>query len=186
MSHTTGQPGRYSRSPGGLIGALVVTVALVVGFVALRGAVFGDRSAEVEGVDWQAQVRAGRADGKLTVPAPRSLPSGWVATSASYATGSAPTWRLGVLDPEERYVGVYERLVGVEDLVEEHVDEQAEDEGTVSVAGQEWRAFSDSGGDYALARTVEQPGGNRGTVLVVGTLPPTEVRDFAAGLTTED
>ena len=183
MSQTADRPGRYRRSSGGLVGAMIVTVVLVVAYVAVRGFLFGDRSGEVSGVDWEAQVRAGRADDKLTVAAPRSLPEGWKATSASYQTGTAPSWRLGVLSPEEQYVGVYERLVGVDDLVAEHVDEDAQDEGTVSVAGEDWRVFTDSGGDYALVRTVEEPVGGRGTVLVVGTLPPTEVRDFAAGLT---
>ncbi len=184
MSQTANTPGRYSRSSGGLIGAMVVTVLLVLVFVGLRAFVFGDRSTEMTGVDWEAQVRAGRSDGKLTVPAPRSLPDGWVANSAAYATGSAPSWRLGVLDTDQLYIGVYERLAGVDDLVEEHVDEDATDEGTVSVAGEEWQVFTDDGGDYALARRVPEPGGATGTVLVVGSAPRTEVRDFAAGLTT--
>ncbi|KQT91506.1 hypothetical protein ASG49_10810 [Marmoricola sp. Leaf446] len=186
MSQSTGSPGRYRRSSGGLIGAMIVTVVLVVVYVGVRGFLFGDRSADVEGVDWEAQVRAGRADGKLTVAAPRSLPEGWKATSAAYETGTAPSWRLGVLDPDQLYVGVYERLASIDDLVQEHVDEDAQDEGTVTVAGEEWRVFTDSGGDYALARTVEEPVGGRGSVVVVGTIPPTEVRDFAAGLTTGD
>lgn len=186
MSQTSNSPGRYRRSSGGLIGAMVVTVVLVLVYVALRAFVFGDRSSEVASVDWEAQVRAGRADGKLTVPAPRSLPEGWRATSAAYETGTAASWRLGVLDPDQLYVGVYERLASVEDLVEEHVDEDPTDEGTVTVAGEEWRVFTDAGGDYALARSVEEPVGGRGAVVVVGTVPPTDVRDFAAGLTTDD
>lgn len=183
MSQTANRPGRYRRSSGGLIGAMIVTVVLVVAYVGVRSFLFGDRSTEVSGVDWEAQVRAGRADEKLTVPAPRSLPEGWKATSAVYETGSAPSWRLGVLSDDELYVGVYERLASIDDLVAEHVDEDAKAEGSVTVGGEEWKVFTDAGGDYALARTVTEPIGGKGTVLVVGSLPPTEVRDYAAGLT---
>ena len=184
MSQTTGRPGRYNRTSGGLVGVMIITVLLVVVFASVRGLVFGDRSSDVASVDWEAQVRAGRADGKLTVPAPRSLPESWRATSAAYATGTAPSWRMGVVTGDELYLGIYERLGSVADLVEEHVDANAEQGEDVTVAGETWQSFSDSGGDYALVRRVEEPQGGRGTVLVVGTVPRTEVRDYVAGLTT--
>ena len=184
MSETTGRPGRYSRTSGGLVGAMIVTVLMVVAFASVRGLVFGDRSSEVESVDWQAQVRAGRADGKLTVPAPRSLPEAWRATSAVYLTGTAPSWRMGVVTGDDRYLGIYERLSSIDDLVEDHVGDEAVKGEDVTVSGETWQSFSDPGGDYALVRRVEEPQGGTGTVLVVGTVPRTEVRDYVAGLTT--
>ena len=42
----------------------------------------------------------------------------------------------------------------------------------------EWRSFTDSGGDYALVAEVDD-----GIVLVVGTAPEQEIQDLTASLT---
>src|SRR4051794_21622377 len=78
------QGGRYQRSTGGLVGAVVVTVVAVVGIWALNALKNDHPSTPVPSVDYAAMVRAGRADHRLLVMAPPSLPKGWKATSASY------------------------------------------------------------------------------------------------------
>lgn len=174
--------GRYQRSTGGLVGAMVVTVLAVVAFAAFNALRTDRRPAPVRAVDYTAMLRAGRADHKLLVMAPATLPTGWKATSALYETGSDPTWHLGLLTDDGKYVGVEEARGGVSDLVEEHVDPDAQQGKDVTIAGETYQTWTDAGGDYAVSRTVRTGGTNRESWLVVGTAPRAEIRDFAARL----
>jgi hypothetical protein len=172
---------RYQRSTGGLLGAMIVTVLLVVGFAGFRALTRDNGPTPVRAVDYTAQVRAGRADGKLTVFAPDRLPLGWKATSATYETGSAPSWHLGTLTDGGAYVGLEESRRSVDDLVTEHVDENAERGKDLELAGATWQTWTDAGGDYALARTLDGPQG-RETLLVVGSGKQRDVQQLAGDL----
>jgi hypothetical protein len=174
--------GRYQRSTGGLVGAMLVTVVLVAGFAGLNALKTDHPSTPVRAVDYQTVVKGGRADGKLLVMAPTSLPSGWKATSADYSTGSDPTWHLGVLTDQQKYVGVEEAEGRVDDLVEQHVDPDAVQGKDVTIAGQRYQTWTDSDGDYAVSRTVRDQGGPVESYLVVGSAPEADIRDFAASL----
>jgi hypothetical protein len=133
-------------------------------------------------VEWQPMVRAGRADHKLVLMAPASLPSGWKATSAEYLTGPRPTWHLGLLTDKNKYVGVEEAAGGVQGLVDEHVDADAEKGPEVTIAGETWQSWHDLDGDYAVSRTLEALSGGSESVLVVGSAPAATIRDFAGSL----
>ncbi len=174
--------GGYKRSSGGLLAALLVTVVAVTAFAGLRALILPDAAREQPSVDWEAQVRAGQSDGKLQIAAPETLPEDWRATTAVYTTGSDPSWQLGLLTGDESYVGVYERVATVEDLVEEHVDEDAEQGDDVEIAGETWQVWTDRSGDYAVTRELREPVGERGALLVVGDAEESEVRDLAASL----
>jgi hypothetical protein len=52
----------------------------------------------------------------------------------------------------------------------------------VTVAGETWQTWTDSGGDYALVRSVEVGGRPYESVLVGGSAPAATVKDFAATL----
>jgi hypothetical protein len=175
--------GRYQRSSGGLIGALLVTVAAVLAFVGFRALTSEDKAIPVRAVDYTAAVQSARADGKLLVLAPARLPVGWKATSATYTRGLSPTWHLGLLTGDSKYVGVEEARTSIEDLVEEHVDEAAERGKEVTVGTERWQSWTDAGGDYAVARVVRGPRGAEQSVLVVGSAPAAQVRQLAASLT---
>lgn len=174
--------GRYQRSSGGLVGAMVVTVVAVVAFAAVRALTSDNQPTPIRSVDYSAMVRAGRADHKLLLMAPPSLPSGWKATSADYETGTLPTWHLGMLTDEHKYVGVEEALGGVQDLVEEHVDPNAEQGQDVTIDGETWQSWRDPEGDYAVSRSLRVSGEIRESWLVVGSAPEHTIRDFAARL----
>jgi hypothetical protein len=174
--------GRYTRSTGGLVGAMLVTVVAVVGFWGINALKTDHEVTPVPAVDYAAMVRAGRADHKLRVMAPPSLPSGWKATSATYATGTDPTWHLGTLTEKGKYVGVEEARGGVRDLVEQHVDPQAEQGKDVTIDGETYQTWSDVGGDYAVSRTLPLAGTDVESFLVVGSAPESAIRDFAATL----
>jgi hypothetical protein len=174
--------GRYTRSTGGLLGAMLVTVVAVVGFWGINALKTDHEVTPVPAVDYTAMMRAGRADHKLRVMAPPSLPSGWKATSATYQTGTDPTWHLGTLTDKGKYVGVEEARGGLRDLVDEHVDPDAEQGKDVTIGGETYQTWTDAGGDYAVARTVPLAGTDVESFLVVGSAPESTIRDFAASL----
>jgi hypothetical protein len=174
--------GRYQRSSGGLVGAMVVTVLAVVAFVALRAVTSDNEPTPVRAVDYQAMVRSGRADHKLLLMAPTSLPTGWKATSAVYQTGTAPTWHLGVLTDKGKYVGVEEALGGVQDLVDAHVDPEARQGKAITIDGATWQTWQDPDGDYAVSRSLRVAGELYESWLVVGSAPDGSIRDFAGNL----
>jgi hypothetical protein len=181
MSQTT-KPGRYQRSSGGLVGAMIVTVLAVLAFAAFR-AIFRDNAeVPVRSVDYQGSVEAARAEKLLFVVAPEKLPSGWRATSATYSPGASPSWHLGTLTAGRKYVGVEESRASIEDLVEQHVDPQAERGKDVTIDGQTWQSWTDAGGDYAVARSARSGARPVESWVVVGTAPEAEIRDFAGTL----
>ncbi len=177
-----GGPGRYSRTSGGLVGAMIVTVLAVVAFAGFRALISDNDPTPVRSVDYAASVKAARADEKLLVVAPERLPSGWTATSATYTSGATPTWHLGILTQERRYVGVEESRSSIADLASEHVDTDAARGKDVTIAGDTWQTWTDAGGDYAVARSSKVAGTTVESWLVVGTAPGEEIRDFAATL----
>lgn len=173
---------RYPRTSGGLVGAMLVTVAAVVAFVGFRSVTGDKEPTPVRAVDFQAAVATARADKQLAVMAPERLPLGWKATSATYAGGASPTWHLGMLTDDSRYVGVEEARSSVEDLVAEHVDAEAERGKDLTIGGETWQTWTDAGGDYAVARSLGAGGQSVESWLVVGTAPEDEIRDFAGTL----
>jgi hypothetical protein len=77
---------------------------------------------------------------------------------------------------------VEESRDGIEDLVEEHVDAGAERGRDVTIAGETWQTWTDTGGDYAVARSVRAGDRAVESVLVVGTAPEAEIRELAGSL----
>lgn len=194
MSQTT-KPGGYQRSSGGLAGALIVTVLAVLAFAAFRSITRDNEPVPVRSVDYRASVEAARSENELLVLAPEKLPAGWRATSATYTPGASPTWHLGLLTAAGKYVGLEESRAGIEDLVEQHVDPEAERGRDVTIAGETWQSWTDAGGDYAVARSTRSPAGAAGadgstgsggrsveSWVVVGTAPDSEIREFAGTL----
>ena len=184
MSESQGRAGgtRYQRSSGGLVGALLVTVLAVIAFVLFRGFIRDDAPTPVRAVDYMTAVKAARADQQLLVLAPDRLPLGWKMTSATYTDGPSPTWHLGALTADTKYVGVEEARTSIEDLVEEHVDAAAQQGKDVAIGGETWQTWTDAGGDYAVARSLAAGGGRTESVLVVGTAPEQQIRDYAGTL----
>ncbi len=178
------RPGRqpsYQRSASGLVAAMVVIVLVVLGWVLFRAVTSDKPETAVRTVEWTGWADSARQDGALAVLAPERLPEGWRATSAKYDTGVAPQWRLGMLTADGKFVGLVQSRASVDDLVTAHVDEDAEQGPDVEIAGHTWQSWSDSGGDHAVSRTVEH-GQLVDAVLVYGSAPEQQIREFAASL----
>lgn len=181
MSQQT--PSRYALPISGMVGAMVMVLLVVGGFVAFRALNRDNKPTPVSTVDYSGYVKSGRGDGKLTILAPSHTPDGWRATSAQYTTGVDPHWHLGILTASGRYVGLEEGLAPVSDQVEQYVGKDATRGRSVTIGGRTWQSWTDPGGDYALAQS--RPARQRGateSVLVVGSASPSQIRSFAESL----
>lgn len=172
---------RTQRSVAGMVGALIVVVAIGLVWVKIGGS--GQKATPIQTVDWAAWVKAGRTDQQLMVFAPATLPSGWRATSVDYGAGAAAHWHLGMLTDTGKYVGIEESRASTQDLAQQYVDENAVRGDDVSVAGETWQTWTDAGGDYALVRSVPVDGQPAESVLVGGSAAQDAIRDFAGSLT---
>lgn len=173
-----GQAGRYQRTAGGMVGAMLVLVAVVLGFVVFRDLNRSEPPSPVEAVDYHEAAGFARENADFAVVAPPSLPQGWRATSVRFVDGSRERWHLGLLTDEERYVGLEQSTDSPRSMVRTHVDAEADRAGGVTIEGDRWARWTDEGGDVALVRRSDGT-----TTLVVGQdVPHGELRGFVASL----
>ena len=176
------QPGRYNRSFEGLIGAIIIIVVVVLGFVVFRG-VFSDApEQDIPEVDYREQVLGLQSNGVDTVY-PTDLPEGWRATEVRFEPGDSPRLELNFFTDGNDFVGL--RLVDeeVEDLLEEAgLDRPVEEEPLVGVGdvAEQWDGWSDEDGDHAYSAEV---GG--ATVLLYGSVSADVLADVVGRLSTE-
>lgn len=170
------QPGRYQRSAAGMVGAMLVLLAVIAAFVVFRDINRNDPKSPVRQVEYEQTLSYARDQADFPLLAPESLPEGWRATSVEFVP--EPTrWHLGILTDEDRYVGLEQSRGSVDNMVETYVDRDAVRGKQVQVAGEEWRTWTDGRGDTALTRV---EGGV--TTLVVGTPELEELVDFVESL----
>ena len=174
MSET---PSRYQRSFSGMIGAMIVTLVVIAGFVVFRALNRENLELQPEPVDWQGTVKYIQSQGD-SVWYPATQPAGWTATSAEYQPGTPSLWTIGFLTPEGEFVGLHEEAASLRELVSELVDDEADEGDAVQLAGRSWRSFSDAGGDFALVAELDGQ-----TLVAYGSADPQLIRDFAASLT---
>lgn len=168
--------GRYQRSAAGMIGAMVVLVLIVLGFVVFRDLNRNEPQSPVRPVDYQETLGFAQDAVGFELLAPPSLPEGWRATSASFVP-DPPRWHLGVLTDQDRYVGLEQSRGSVDTMVETYVDRAATKGEVVRIEGEPWQSWTDEGGDTALTR---QEGGV--TTLVVGTPDREVLVDYVTSL----
>ncbi len=190
MGDMSEQPGRYQRSFGGMLGALLVLVVGVGAFVLLRDANRADPGSPVRAVDYVGPAQFAQEEARFELLTPRTLPDGWSATSVRFdPTAEVQYWHLGLLTAEERYVGLEQAERTPSAMVADFVDEEADKGGEVAIAGASWTTWTDPGrdpeadpstaprGDLAL---VHEDSGV--TTLVVGTVSQDVLTDFVASL----
>lgn len=179
----TGKPGRYQRTTNGLIGSMIVVVVAVIGVVVFRSVFRNELEVEPEPVDYLDAVAAVQTAGRE--PAyPPALPAGWIATNVEASSaGQRPEFFLAVLTDDGRFIGLRQEEDSVEDLLEEHVDEDTEEEAPLELdsgIARTWEAYSDEGGDHAYVAELGEE-----TVLVYGSAPEEDLALFAGLLVTD-
>lgn len=170
------KPNRYELPTMAMVGAMLVTVTLVAGFVLFRGALRDNDAVPVPTVEYAHLLQSGKEDGRLLMLSPRPMPSGWRATSARYTGGAGARWHLGILTSNEKYVGIEEARSSVDDLVARAVRDAEKGE-PVSIDGVDWQSWRGGTGDYVLTRSEGDV-----AVLVRSTAPATVVEGFVKRL----
>lgn len=165
---------------GGMVGAMLVVVLVVVGFVALRSLQRDQPERRPEPVDYVAAVDQARTTGVRPVH-PVELPDGWIATSVHLVGGNRPEWGMGVLTDEGSFVGVRQQDADVETLVSTFVDEEATRGSEVELEGSlpgPWQSWRDEGGDLGFTTELRDEG-----LLVYGSASRDDLETFVASLT---
>lgn len=179
---SVGSPGKYQRSAGGLVAALLVTVVAVGGLLWFLGLFRPDIGVRTGEVDY-LQIAGEAQDARLAPVYPRSLPEGWVATAYDVTAMDPTMLEIRMLTDEERFVGLHQEETSAADLVYRYVDDDATPTDIYEVRGSvanAWQGYEDEGGDTAYVAEVGDQ-----TVLVWGSASPEELRDLIGRLTTE-
>ncbi len=177
---TADGPGRYQRSIGGGVGAMVVLVVCVLAFVGLRSLTRDNGEVTPEAVDYLSAVEQVQSTG-LAAVYPPSLPSGWKATSIDYVPGKRPVWGIGMLTDDGKFVGVRQADENLSSLLTTYVDADPVQGDTVEVPGaltEEWQEWSDDGGDHAYSASLGDD-----EVLVYGRAPTEDLLTIVRSLT---
>jgi hypothetical protein len=175
------KPGRYQRSAGGMVGALVILLLAIGAFVAFRALTRDQPEIRPEPVDYLETVALAQRGG-IDVVYPADLPEGWMATSADVGAESATTWGLAMLTDEDRFVGLRQDD-DLDALLSTYVDERTVEGEPVEVTGTvapTWRRFTDEGGDTAYAA---EAGGPDQWVLVYGSAGSEDLLTLVGSLT---
>jgi hypothetical protein len=146
-----------------MAGAMLVLLAVVGVFVVFQDVTSSEPKNPVQAVAYQRTAQYARHQASFRLLAPPRLPAGWRATSVGFTPPPKEHWHLGVLTNNSRYVGLEQGNITPAAMLKKYVDKHTSPARPVTVAGQTWRAWTDSGGDLAL---VHRAGG--ATTLVEG------------------
>jgi hypothetical protein len=177
----TGRPGRYQRSASGLVGSIIVLVAVVLGIVLFRGAFRQTPTYEPDHLDYLSLVTSVQQAG-LEPAYPPSLPEGWYVKNASFVPGDRPVLDLAMTTADGHFAGLHEEDRAVGELVDTYVGGDATEGDRLRVDGgvaPVWQTFSDTGGDHGFAAEVGDQ-----TVLVYGDADVDQLRALVRSLTT--
>ncbi|MEP6526195.1 MAG: DUF4245 domain-containing protein [Nocardioidaceae bacterium] len=175
LSQPRGRPTRTAMD-------MVRSMAVVLGFI---GAIWllslVSRHAvtdPVQRIDYSSQLAVARDTAPYRVLAPRSLPSGWEATSVDAEGDSTQfTWHLGFLIDRADYVGLEQSNTDSALYISQTIGADTPD-GRQDIGGVSWRRLIDqNSGDHSLVRVTQAA-----TTIVTGTLSYASLADFIATL----
>lgn len=176
----SGQPSRYQRSTSGMVGAMLLTLLFVIGFVVFRGCNRTNPGVRPDHIDYRAQIGYAQQAG-ATLVYPARLPAGWYATRLDYEAGTRPELGISLLTPDAQYVGVRQSPRDVPELLAAYVDAQPAAGPSVTVDGglvRRWATWTDAGGDTALTARWHHE-----SLLVFGTVSLADLEQLAGTLT---
>ncbi len=174
----------YKQSVNGLVGAIAISLLLIASIWLLSR--FHDHQSfnPTATVDYSQPLADARAAHAFKPFAPRDVPPGWRATSASATgAGSALAWHLGFLTSsgaDAQYVGLDQSNDNA--AAYRQATTRADQPGaTVTIDGRQWEIWtSTDGGETALIRT----DASGTTTIVSGTASEFVLVTFVGSLST--
>lgn len=170
--------GGYRQSVSGLVGALLVTLGLIV--VAFAFTLLQRRATDEAAptIDYRAELAQARAQAPFEVLAPDAAPTGWRATSADWqGAGPEKSWHLGFLTSDDQYVGLEQGNAAAPGFIADHTTANVP-AGAVDVNKQRWQTLTDGGDETALVLAADDV-----TTIVTGTARLEDLVAFAQSLT---
>ncbi|MCL2541873.1 MAG: DUF4245 family protein [Nocardioidaceae bacterium] len=178
-----GGAGRYQRSPFGLIVALVVTVAVVVGVMGFMGLFQRKTDIKPAHVNYMAAVLAAQ-EGHIQPAYPTRLPVGYFATQAQ-VPDDYDGFVVDLLRGQKDFIGIRTaRKATVSELVDDNVDKSATSAPAYVPTGVDhplaprWAGYRDDRGDTGYAATI-----GKDKVLVFGSAPVGDLQQVVDALT---
>lgn len=168
-----------------MVGALVVTLLVILAFVGFRALNRTNLDVRPAHVDYLAQVRYAQQAGSRTAY-PAHLPAGWYATQVTVTPGTPSGLELSFLTARGQYAGFVDSAQPLPGLLSTYVDQNAQPGPAVTVQGglvTRWQTWTDGGGDTALVAR-RGHGASAATLLVFGTVTRAQLEQLAAALTT--
>lgn len=182
------RPGRYTRSFGGLVGAMLVMVVIVVLAWVGLGLFRDEAEFEPTPIDYDASISALVENG-ATLAYPAQVPQGWRVNNLAYDP-DVPVFTLALLTDDSDFVGVHHGREDLDAVLERLVDESPDEGGSVELTDGDgstatWQVFTDDGGDTAYLRVGDERRDPTLT-LVYGSAPEAQLRAVVASLRTTD
>jgi hypothetical protein len=176
-----GRPGKYQRSVGGLVAALVITVVAVGGLLWFLGLFRADVDNRPEPIDYLGIVGEAQ-EARLSPVYPASLPKGWIATGFDVVPGKKPVFEIRMLTGDDKFLAVHQESASATELVSKYVDEDASATDIFTADGsvaEAWQGYEDAGGDSAYVSEVDGQ-----TIIVYGSASPGDLQQLVDRLTT--
>jgi len=175
----SGRPGPYQRSTGGLIGAILVLVVVVLAIVVFRGIFRTTPEYESPDIDYLSLVTTLQESG-LEPVYPPALPDGWTVKDAAFTPGDSPVFDLTFATDDERTAGLHQEDTSDRELITQYVGEDAteDDREPLTTALGSWTPWTDTDGDHAYTTEIGDD-----TVLVYSSGDPDALRDLVESLT---
>jgi hypothetical protein len=165
-----------------MVGALLVTVLVILAFVVLRACIRTDPEVNPDHVDYRAEVGfAQQAGADLVYPA--TLPTGWYATNVDYTPGKPPALGISMLTASNEYAGFQQSPASAAELLTTYVDANPTKGAPVTLDSgivRHWDTWTDSGGDTALVAPWHHQ-----TLMVFGSATQAELETLAGSLTSD-
>lgn len=176
-----GGSARYTGSPSGVIGAMLLIVVLVLGIVVVRSLFRADLDqGDPDPIDYLDTVLVLQNSGQSVVY-PASLPAGWYATQIELPPDDRPTFRLNLYTDDDKFVGIRQRDESADDLLEDNASGNLQESDPLTGVGDvsaTWDGWTADGGDNAYTTAVGDQ-----TVAVYGDVSAADLAELVGLLT---
>ncbi|WP_229051496.1 DUF4245 domain-containing protein [Aeromicrobium sp. Leaf350] len=180
MSSPAPQRSRGNPAIGDIVRSVVVMGLIVLAIWAFGLLHTNTPDDPVRDVEYASTATSARQAATYPLLAPASLPKDWRANGVRFTPGGTQPWHLGVLTADDRYIGLEQEKVELDDLLEVHAD-GATEAGTVEIAGATWQRFDGPKDRITLVQVTPEVT----TLVTTSTAPFEDVERYVTLLTAD-